>query len=76
MALQKGKIDEAKKAIAEALQSKNQRRANLYHAGMIEKDSGNNRKEAKKICETALEIIRLFDLLQAEKAHRALEELK
>jgi hypothetical protein len=42
---------------------------------MIEKDLG-NRTEAKRFLEQALKLNPAFDLLQAENARKALQELK
>jgi len=47
----------------------------FYHAGMIEKGLGSN-KAAKDFLQKALKTNPNFDLLQAEKAKAALEELK
>lgn len=71
----KGQLPEAKKAISAALNLKSNDARILYHAGMIEKDSG-NKAEAKKLLETALKLNPRFDLLQAENAQKALSELK
>jgi hypothetical protein len=46
----------------------------FYHAGMIEKSLG-NRKAAKDFLNKALQTNPAFDLLQAEKARTALQEL-
>ncbi|MGI8883084.1 MAG: hypothetical protein ACR2IA_02445 [Pyrinomonadaceae bacterium] len=46
----------------------------FYHAGMIEKASG-NKKEANRLLEKALKLNPAFDLLQAETARKTLEEL-
>ena len=43
--------------------------------GMIEEGLGNS-KEAKKLLEQALKLNPAFDLLQAENARKALQELK
>lgn len=71
----KGQLTEAKTAIAAAMNPKANDARIYYHAGMIEKDSG-NKAEAKKMLETALKINPMFDLLQAENARKALAELK
>lgn len=71
----KGQLTEAKKAISAALNLKSNDARILYHAGMIEKDSG-NKAEARKLLETALKMNPKFDLLQAENAQKALSELK
>lgn len=70
----KGQLNEAKTAIAAAMRLKTKDALFFYHAGMIEKDSG-NKKEAKRLLETALKINPAFDLIQAENARRALGEL-
>jgi len=71
----KGLLSEAKTAIEKALNLKSNDARILYHAGMIEKDLG-NRAEAQKYLEQALKLNPAFDLLQAEKARKALMELK
>lgn len=71
----KGRLDEAKTAIAAAMRLKTKDALFFYHAGMIEKDSG-NKKEARRLLETALKINPAFDLIQSENARRALDELK
>jgi tetratricopeptide (TPR) repeat protein len=71
----KGHLTDAKKAISAALNPKTNDARIFYHAGMIEKDSG-NRAEAEKWLETALKINPMFDLLQAETARKALAELR
>jgi tetratricopeptide (TPR) repeat protein len=70
----KGRLSEAKTAIDAAMRLKTKDARILYHAGMIEKDSG-NRKEAKRLLETALKLNPSFDLLQAETARKVLQEL-
>lgn len=70
----KGQIADAKTAIAAALNPKANDARILYHAGMIEKASG-NRADAKKYLAAALKINPAFDLLQAENARKALSEL-
>jgi tetratricopeptide (TPR) repeat protein len=71
----KGMLTDAKTAITNALNLKSNDARILYHAGMIEKDLG-NRTEAKKLLEQALKLNPAFDLLQAENARKALQELK
>ena len=71
----KGHLTDAKAAIAAALVPKANDARILYHAGMIEKDLG-NRREARRLLETALKTNPMFDLLQAETARRTLSELK
>ncbi len=71
----KGQLTDAKTAITNALNLKSNDARILYHAGMIEKDLGNT-AEAKKLLEQALKLNPAFDLLQAENARKALQELK
>ena len=71
----KGHLTDAKAAIAAALVPKANDARILYHAGMIEKDLV-NRREARRLLETALKTNPMFDLLQAETARRTLSELK
>jgi tetratricopeptide (TPR) repeat protein len=71
----KGQIAEAKTAIKAAMNLKANDARILYHAGMIEKDSG-NKAEAKRLLETALKLNPMFDLLQSENARKVLAELK
>ncbi len=71
----KGDFEQAKKVILEAMRLKTKDARIFYHAGMIEKALG-NRKEAIKYLEKALQTNPAFDLIQAEKARKALEELK
>ncbi len=71
----KGQFAEAKTAITAAMNLKSNDARILYHAGMIEKSLGNS-KEAKKLLEQALKLNPAFDLLQAENARKALQELK
>lgn len=71
----KGRFDEAKRAITEAMRLKNKDARIFYHAGMIEKALG-NKKKAARLLQTALKTNPSFDLLQSEKAASALSELK
>ena len=71
----KGKFQEAKAAIKEAMRLKTKDARTFYHAGMIEKALGNE-KEAKRFLQSALQINPAFDILQAEQARAALAELK
>lgn len=71
----KGRFEDAKTAINEALRIKDKDARTFYHAGMIEK-ALNNKKEAKQFLQKALNTNPAFDLLQAENAKSALEELK
>lgn len=71
----KGRFEEAKAAVTEAMRIKNKDARIFYHAGMIEKALG-NKKEARQFLQTALQTNPAFDLLQAENAKAALAELK
>lgn len=71
----KRQLPEAKIAIKNALNLKSNDARILFHAGMIEKDLGNP-AEAKKLLQQALKLNPAFDLLQAETAKKALQELK
>jgi tetratricopeptide (TPR) repeat protein len=71
----KGQLTDAKTAIERAMNLKTNDARIFYHAGMIEKDLGNE-KEAKELLQKALQLNPMFDLLQAEKAKKALSELK
>lgn len=70
----KGNFQEAKKASAEAMKLKSNDARILYHAGMIEKESG-NKAQAVKLLKKALETNPKFDLIQAEIAQKTLQEL-
>ena len=70
-----GRLDEARTAIKEALRLGTKDAQLFYHAGMIEKASG-NANEAKRLLEASLKLNPSFDLLQAEIARNALRELK
>jgi tetratricopeptide (TPR) repeat protein len=71
----KGRLDEAKTAMDAAMRLKTKDALFFYHAGMIAKDAG-DKKEARKMLESALKINPAFDLIQAENARRALSELQ
>lgn len=71
----KGEFAEAKKIIAEAMRLKTKDARIFYHAGMIEKGLG-NKKAAAEYLDKALKTNPSFDILQAENAKRALQELK
>ncbi len=71
----KGQLTDAKVAVSKAMNPKSNDARILYHAGMIEKDLGNG-KEAKRLLEQALKLNPMFDLIQSEKARKALSELK
>lgn len=70
----KGQYREAKKYIDEAMRLKTHYALFYYHAGMIEKALG-NQKEAARLLKRALETNPAFDLLQADKARTALNDL-
>ncbi|MCA1636979.1 MAG: tetratricopeptide repeat protein [Acidobacteria bacterium] len=71
----KGQFQEAKAAINEAMRLKTKDARIFYHAGMIEKALG-NKKEATRFLQMALRTNPSFDILQAEKAKIALQELR
>ncbi len=71
----KGDFQAAKTAIGEAMRLKTKDALFFYHAGMIEKGLG-NKKAAAVFLQKALQTNPSFDLLQAEKAKTALQELK
>jgi tetratricopeptide (TPR) repeat protein len=70
----KGRFQEAKSVITEAMRLKTKDARIFYHAGMIEKGLG-NKKAAADYLKKALEINPAFDILQAEKAKTALQEI-
>lgn len=70
----KGDFPAAKAAMTEALRMRTKDARMFYHAGMIEKSLG-NKKAAKDFLQKALQTNPAFDLLQAEKAKAALQEL-
>lgn len=70
----KGRYQEAKVVIKEALRLKNQDARIFYHAGMIDKELG-NKKQAKQFLQMALKTNPSFDLLQSENARAALSGL-
>ena len=70
----KGQFQEAKTAITEAMRLKTKDARIFYHAGMIEKSLG-NKKAAADYLRKALQINPAFDILQAEKAKTALQEI-
>ncbi len=70
----KGQFQEAKSAITEAMRLKTKDARIFYHAGMIEKSLG-NKKAAADYLRKALQINPAFDVLQAEKAKTALQEI-
>ncbi len=70
----KNRFQEAKKIIAEAMRLKTKDARIFYHAGMIEKSLG-NKKAAAGYLRKALETNSAFDVLQAENAKKALEEV-
>lgn len=70
----KGRIDEAKTAIDEALRLSTRDPRILYHAGMIAVASGDNQKGADYL-KQSLAINPFFDVLQAEVAKQKLASL-
>ncbi len=70
----KGNYEEARKIIKEAMRLNTKDAQIYYHAGMIEKESG-NKKAAAEYLKKALEINPHFDILQSEKAKSALESV-
>lgn len=71
----KGNFAEARKIIREALRHKTKNALFYYHAGIIEKASGEKRA-AKDFLQKSLALNPAFDILQAEKAKAALAELQ
>jgi tetratricopeptide (TPR) repeat protein len=71
----KGRFDEAKTAIDEALRLGTRDARLLYHAGMIALSTGDNQKGADYL-KQALAINPSFDILQAEVAKEKLNTLK
>jgi tetratricopeptide (TPR) repeat protein len=71
----KGDFQAAKKIINEAMRLKTKDARIFYHAGMIEKGLG-NKKGAAEFLQKALQTNPSFDILQADKARQALQELK
>jgi tetratricopeptide (TPR) repeat protein len=69
------RVDEAKKAIDEALRLNTRDARLFYHAGMIYKACGESRKASEYLTE-ALKINPYFDLLQSERARQSLLELR
>jgi tetratricopeptide (TPR) repeat protein len=70
----KGDLTSAKKIIAEAMRLKTDDARILYHAGMIERDLGNE-SEAKRLIAAALKSNPAFDPIQAANAATALSGL-
>lgn len=70
-----GRVKEAAEIIKVAMKLNTGDARMLYHAGIIAKAKG-NRAEAKQFLSQALQTNPKFDLLQADKAKTALEELK
>lgn len=70
----KGEFQEAKKASDEAMRLNTNDARILYHAGMIEKQLG-GKARAKGLLQAVLKINPAFDILQADIAKNALEEL-
>ncbi|MEP6900117.1 MAG: tetratricopeptide repeat protein [Actinomycetota bacterium] len=71
----KGRFDEAKTAIDEALRLNTRDPRLLYHAGLIAAANGDNQKGAEYL-KQALDINPFFDILQAEIAKKKLAEVK
>jgi tetratricopeptide (TPR) repeat protein len=71
----KGNYEEAKKQMKDAMRLNSKNALFYYHLGMIEKELG-NKSEAVKNLRLALDTNLAFDLLQAEKAKTALQELR
>lgn len=71
----KGNFQEAKNIITEAMRLKTKDARIFYHAGMIEKGLGNKKAAADYLLK-ALQTNPSFDVLQAENAKAALQELK
>jgi len=69
------RVDDAKKAIDEALRLKTRDARLFYHAGIIYKAYGDSRKASAFLTE-ALKINPNFDLLQNERARQSLFELQ
>lgn len=70
-----GRFNEAKATITEAMRLNTPDARIFYHAGMIER--GLNKKAAsKRMLHRALELNPGFDVIQAGRAKRALEEMK
>lgn len=69
-----GKFEEAGKAIKKAMRLNTKDAQIFYHAGMIEKELG-NQTVSKNLLRKALELNNSFDVLQAEKAKAALSNL-
>ena len=70
----KGRFQEAKSAVAEAMRLKTKDARIFYHAGMIEKSLG-NKSAAADYLRKAVETNPAFDLLEVEKAKSALREI-
>ncbi|MGI8788778.1 MAG: tetratricopeptide repeat protein [Pyrinomonadaceae bacterium] len=58
----------------EALRLKTKDARFFYHAGMIEKETG-DKKGAKEFLQKALQLNPAFDVLQTDKAKTALQQL-
>ena len=74
-ALKAGKLSAAQTAIKDALRLNTKDARLFYHAGMIEKASGND-AQAKDYLRRALKMNPMFDALPAEKARATLAELR
>ncbi len=71
----KGRLSEAKTMITEAMRLKTRDARIYYHAGMIEL-ALNNRIAAKRLILNALSLNPGFDIVQAEYAKKALNEIR
>lgn len=73
--LKVGQAVEARPYIAEAMRLKTNDARTLYHAGMIAAANGDKR-EAKRLLSTSLELNPAFDLVQASEARKTLASLQ
>ncbi|MCM2314011.1 MAG: tetratricopeptide repeat protein [Thermoanaerobaculia bacterium] len=74
-ALKAGRLDEAQRAMAEALRLGTEDAALFYHAGMVALASG-DKPAARKWLERALKLNPGFDYVQTRRAREALEKAK
>ena len=73
--LMAGRLDEARLAMRDALRLGTKDAQLFYHAGMIEKELG-NQNEARRLLKLSLKTNPAFDLLQAEKARNILATMQ
>ncbi len=73
--LKAGRLEEARPAIRDALRLGTKDAKLFYHAGMIEKELG-NQNEARRFLKLSLETNPAFDPLQAEKARNILAAMQ